>query len=63
MDDHNCTQEARIDLMVDMLKDIQQSQNLLLSEHYKQQGKIAVISMIFSGVVSIVAYIFGTSRS
>lgn len=57
MDDHNCTQEARIDLMVDMLKNIQEKQEILLSEYYKQQGKIAIISMLFSGVISFFAWI------
>lgn len=60
MDDHKCTQEARIDLVVDMLKKIQEKQDLLLGEYYKQQGKMAVISISFSGVISFFAWIWSS---
>lgn len=60
MDDHKCTQEARIDLILDIQKDIQSDVKLLLKEHYAQQGKIAIISMLFSGVISFFAWIWSS---
>ena len=64
-----CTQEARIDLLIDMIKEnrkLQEETNndvkFLIQEHYKQQGKIAIISMMFSGIVSVVAWFFSSHK-
>ena len=64
-----CTQEARIDLLIDMIKEnrkLQEETNndvkFLIQEHYKQQGKIAIISMMFSGIVSAAAWFFSSHK-
>ena len=69
MNSHNCTQEARIDLLIEMIKEnrkLQEETNkdvkFLIQEHYKQQGKIAIISMMFSGIVSVVAWFFSSHK-
>ncbi len=65
MQDHNCTQEARIDLLIEMIKEdrkvldeTRKDVKFLVNKYHEQQGRIAVISIIFVGIGYLISWFF-----
>lgn len=65
MNNHDCTQEARIDLLIEMIKEdrkvldeTRKDVKFLVNKYHEQQGRIAVISIIFVGVGYLISWFF-----
>ena len=65
MQDHDCTQEARIDLLIEMIKEdrkvldeTRKDVKFLVNKYHEQQGRIAVISIIFVAIGYLISWFF-----
>ncbi len=65
MNNHDCTQEARIDLLIEMIKEdrkvldeTRKDVKFLVNKYHEQQGRIAIISVLFVAVGYLISWFF-----
>jgi len=65
MNHHDCTQEARIDLLIEMIKEdrkvldeTRKDVKFLVNKYHEQQGRIAIISLLFVAVGYLISWFF-----
>ena len=65
MQNHDCTQEARIDLLIEMIKEdrkvldeTRKDVKFLVNKYHEQQGRIAIISVLFVAVGYLISWFF-----
>ena len=65
MNNHDCTQEARIDLLIEMIKEdrkvsdeTRKDVKFLVNKYHEQQGRIAIISILFVAVGYLISWFF-----
>lgn len=56
--DHICKKEDKIEIIYTDLQDLKKDVKFLVNNHYEQKGKIAIISLLFTGVGYLVAWFF-----